>query len=103
MITKKTGNLPGNQLLGVTGGPRLCFQKLPTASSGELYFDPPGERGIIEHSEVTCRRDTATVSHWDLNKIIGYIERQKAHHAAGDAWAEWEATWDETQAEADNG
>lgn len=44
-----------------------------------------------------------TVSRWDLDKIIGYIERQKAHHAAGDAWTEWEATWEEIRAEADNG
>lgn len=43
-----------------------------------------------------------TVSHWDVNKIITYIQRQKAHHAAADVWAEWEETWEELDAAADH-
>jgi REP element-mobilizing transposase RayT len=31
-----------------------------------------------------------TVSRWDLDKIVSYVERQKEHHQAGDLYPEWE-------------
>ena len=33
-----------------------------------------------------------TVSRWDLPKVIGYVQRQKEHHSAGDLWEEMEET-----------
>lgn len=35
-----------------------------------------------------------TVSRWDLSKIIGYVKRQKEHHAADDLWLELEETFE---------
>jgi putative transposase len=31
-----------------------------------------------------------TVSRWDLDRVIAYVERQKEHHGANDLCAEWE-------------
>jgi putative transposase len=36
-----------------------------------------------------------TVSRWDLEKIVSYVERQKEHHQAGDLYPEWEETFEE--------
>ena len=36
-----------------------------------------------------------TVSRWDLDKIIGYIKKQKEHHGAGDLVVEWEENFEE--------
>jgi REP element-mobilizing transposase RayT len=35
-----------------------------------------------------------TVSRWDVNKIVGYIKRQKEHHAAADLLPEYEETFE---------
>jgi REP element-mobilizing transposase RayT len=34
-----------------------------------------------------------TVSRWDVSRIVGYVKRQKEHHAAGDLWGELEETF----------
>jgi len=31
-----------------------------------------------------------TVSRWDLDKVIGYVKRQKEHHASNDLIQDWE-------------
>ena len=31
-----------------------------------------------------------TVSRWDVDKIVAYVKRQKAHHGANELLAEWE-------------
>lgn len=36
-----------------------------------------------------------TVSRWDLEKIIHYVNGQKEHHRAGDLLIEWEETYEE--------
>jgi putative transposase len=36
-----------------------------------------------------------TVSRWDIDKIIQYVQHQKEHHAANDIWPEWEETFEE--------
>ncbi len=36
-----------------------------------------------------------TVSRWDLDRIIGYVKRQKEHHGAEELVAEWEETFEE--------
>jgi len=40
-----------------------------------------------------------TVSRWDLDKIIGYIKKQKEHHSAGDLVVEWEESFEEVDEE----
>ena len=39
-----------------------------------------------------------SVSRWDVDKIISYINRQKEHHAAADLWPEYEETYEEVEA-----
>ncbi len=34
-----------------------------------------------------------SVSRWDVKKIIRYIRNQKAHHARGDVWDDFEETF----------
>ncbi len=36
-----------------------------------------------------------SVSRWDLDKIIGYVKRQKEHHRAGELFPEWEEAFEE--------
>jgi hypothetical protein len=36
-----------------------------------------------------------TVSRWDLDKIIGYVKRQKEHHGGGELVSEWEECFEE--------
>ena len=36
-----------------------------------------------------------TVSRWDLDKIIGYVKRQKEHHGVGELVSEWEECFEE--------
>ncbi len=38
-----------------------------------------------------------SVSRWDLERIIGYVERQKEHHREEDLVAEWEEVSEEVQ------
>ncbi len=35
-----------------------------------------------------------TVSRWDLDRVIGYVEGQKAHHNAGEVVEDWERAVD---------
>ena len=39
-----------------------------------------------------------TVSRWDLDKIIGYVKKQKEHHQIGDLVAEWEQNYENVDA-----
>ncbi len=36
-----------------------------------------------------------TVSRWDIDKIIGYVKKQKEHHGATDVWSEFEEAFEE--------
>ncbi len=38
------------------------------------------------------------VSRWDLDRVIGYVKRQKEAHASGELVAEWEETAEEEPA-----
>jgi putative transposase len=40
-----------------------------------------------------------TVSRWDLDKITGYVKRQKEHHEAENLLPEWEETYEEVIAD----
>jgi len=40
-----------------------------------------------------------TVSRWDVEKIKGYIKRQKEHHQTGDLETEFEETFEEIETE----
>jgi len=35
-----------------------------------------------------------TVSRWDLPRVVGYVKRQKEHHAVDDLWAALEETFE---------
>ncbi len=39
-----------------------------------------------------------TVSRWDLDKVIGYVKRQKEHHHADELFPEWEEAFEEAPA-----
>ncbi|MGH2523404.1 MAG: IS200/IS605 family transposase [Anaerolineales bacterium] len=39
-----------------------------------------------------------TVSRWDLEKIVGYVKRQKEHHNLGELFPEWEEAFEEAPA-----
>jgi len=36
-----------------------------------------------------------TVSRWDVEKIIGYVNKQKEHHRLNDLYPEWEEAFEE--------
>ena len=36
-----------------------------------------------------------TVSRWDLDRIVGYVEHQKELHRAGELYPEWEEAYEE--------
>jgi REP-associated tyrosine transposase len=36
-----------------------------------------------------------SVSRWDLERIVGYVQGQKEHHRAGELFPEWEACFEE--------
>jgi hypothetical protein len=40
-----------------------------------------------------------TVSRWDVDKIVNYIERQKEHHQLGEFYPEWEQAFEEVEAD----
>ena len=40
-----------------------------------------------------------TVSRWDLERIIGYVEGQKEHHRVGELFPEWEECFEEDAAD----
>ena len=40
-----------------------------------------------------------TVSRWDVDKVAGYVKRQKAHHGADEVVTEWEEMFEEVDAE----
>jgi putative transposase len=35
-----------------------------------------------------------TISRWDLPKVVGYVKRQKEHHAVDELWVELEETFE---------
>lgn len=39
-----------------------------------------------------------TVSRWDVDRVVGYVEHQKQRHAGADLLHEWEETFEEVQA-----
>jgi putative transposase len=36
-----------------------------------------------------------TVSRWDLDRVVNYVEQQKEHHHAGELFPEWEECFEE--------
>ncbi len=42
-----------------------------------------------------------SVSRWDVDKIVGYVKRQKEHHGAAELLAEWEEASEEVPADTD--
>ena len=42
-----------------------------------------------------------SVSRWDVDKIVGYVQRQKEHHAAGEIYPEWEQAFEEVTPDTD--
>ncbi len=42
-----------------------------------------------------------SVSRWDVDKIVGYVKRQKEHHAAGELAPEWEEGFEEVTPDTD--
>jgi putative transposase len=43
-----------------------------------------------------------SVSRWDLDKVIGYVKRQKEHHRLDELYPEWEQAFEEVQLEDDS-
>ena len=42
-----------------------------------------------------------TISRWDLDRIVRYVQRQSEHHARGDLQPEWEVTFIEFERTSD--
>jgi REP element-mobilizing transposase RayT len=40
-----------------------------------------------------------TISRWDVDKIVQYVQGQKEHHAANTLWPEWEEAFEEIELE----
>lgn len=49
----------------------------------------------LTHFKWEGRYGAFSVSRWDVDKIVGYVKRQKEHHQNNELWDEWEQTFEE--------